>query len=405
MRNLTRYLLWAFLFTVPWDNFALPIVGSISRAFGLAVICTGVLTTMIEGRVRRPDAVLVCAAAFSMWTGLSLLWTISYGSTVVLALTYAQLAAGVWVIREFVRTREQLQPLLAALLLGSFVPLLDLLNNFRLDRGGAGMNANRFTGAGINADGVGLLMVLILPIAWYLLMHRRGVVRVAALAYVVGAPIGLLLTATRGAFVAGIAALAIVPLTLPRLSVRSSVLGGGLLLLVTLSTVLVVPRYNWERILSTSTEISEGGSMSGRARLWNSGSRAILDRPLLGAGAGAYRVAIEPYFLTKVTSAHNVAIGLLVEDGIVGLTLFAAIFAACAWTVFRSPPPYGALFGVLLLTWLVGGLSGNPEATKLTWVTFGLVSAQSGLPRAVGEVSAMAEARSTANGSLRTATT
>jgi O-antigen ligase len=291
---------------------------------------------------------------------------------------------------------------MTALMLGSFVPLIDLLNNFRLGRG-IGANAQRFTGAGINADGVGLLLVLTLPIAWYLLLHRRGVVRVAALVFVVVAPVGLLLTATRGAFLAGMVALAIVPLTLPRQSVRSYVLGGVLLFLVTLSLALVVPRYNWERMLSTSTELTEGGSMSGRAKLWNSGSQAILERPLLGAGAGAYRMAIEPYFFTKVTSAHNVAIGLLVEDGIVGLTLFAAIFAACAWTAFRSPPPYGALFGVLLLTWMVGGMFINPEAMKLTWVLFGLVSAQSGLPRTAGDVLTMEEARSTASGSLSTA--
>ena len=53
-------------------------------------------------------------------------------------------------------------------------------------------------------------LTLGLPIAWHLLMHRRGIVRVAALIYLVTAPVGLLLTATRGAFVAGVAAVAIV---------------------------------------------------------------------------------------------------------------------------------------------------------------------------------------------------
>jgi hypothetical protein len=78
-----------------------------------------------------------------------------------------------------------------------------------------------------------------------------------------------------------------------------------------------------------------------------------------------------------------VAIGLLVEEGIVGLLLFAGIFGASAWTIFRSPPPYGALWGVLLLTWLVGGMTGNPETQKVTWVLFGFVSSQSGLAKTV----------------------
>ena len=73
-------------------------------------------------------------------------------------------------------------------------------------------------------------------------MHRRGIVRVAALIYFVTAPVGLLLTATRGAFVAGLAAYAIVPLTLPRQSLRSYALAGVLLILGTVSAALVVPR-------------------------------------------------------------------------------------------------------------------------------------------------------------------
>ena len=71
----------------------------------------------MEGRFRKPDAVLGFAIAFSVWGALSLLWTISYANTVRLATTYAQLVASVWVIREFVRTREEMQPLLVAILL------------------------------------------------------------------------------------------------------------------------------------------------------------------------------------------------------------------------------------------------------------------------------------------------
>ena len=82
MRNLTRYLLWAYVFTVPWDNFALPLVGTVSRAFGLAVVGATVLTIAAKGRVRRPDAVLGFAIAFAVWSVLSLLWTLSYEYTV-----------------------------------------------------------------------------------------------------------------------------------------------------------------------------------------------------------------------------------------------------------------------------------------------------------------------------------
>ena len=383
MRNLTRYLLWAYVFTVPWDNFVLPLLGTISRAFGLLVIGAGVLTIAGEGRIRKPDAVLGCVIAFSAWSVLSLLWTIDYEKTVATVKTVAQLAASAWVIREFVRTREDVQPLLAALLFGLFVPLTDVLNNFRLGEG-IFVDAQRFTGVGLNADAVGVLLVLGLPIGWHLLMHHRGIVPAAALIYVVTAPIGLLLTATRGAFVAGIAASAIIPLTLRRQSLRSYALAGVLLVLGAVSAVQFVPEYSWVRILSTTSEIT-GGNLSGRTAIWNAGLQSFPQRPLVGAGAGAYVAAIDPYMggAERIGAAHNVAIGLLVEQGIIGLALFATIFAACTWTIFRSPPPHGALWGVLMVTWLIGGMSGNLEGLKFTWVLFGLISAQSGLTTTV----------------------
>jgi O-antigen ligase len=380
MRNVSRYLLWVYVFTVPWDNFALPLVGTVSRLCAMAVVAGAVVTMAMEGRFRRPDAVLGFAIAFAVWSALSLLWTLSYENTVAMVTTYAQCAASVWLIRELVRTREEVEPLLAALLFGFFVPLTSVLNNFR--HGVAiGGDAERFSGVGLNADFVGLLLVLGLPIAWHLVMHRRGIVRVAALIYVVTAPVGLLLTATRGALVAGLAASAIVPLTLFRQSMRSYALTGVLLIVGALAAVQLVPSSNWERMRSTAGEITEGGTLSGRTVFWRAGLQAFPERPLLGAGAGAYGAAIDPYFRNSgvAFSAHNVVIGLLVEQGIVGLMLFAGIFGACARTIVRSPPSYAALWGVLLLTWLVGGMSGNPENQKLTWVLFGLVSSQSGL--------------------------
>src|SRR3954453_13614574 len=171
MRKITRYLLWAFLFTVPWDNLPLPVVGSVSRVFGLALAGMAILSAAMQGRLRRPGAVLGFATAYSLWGALSLLWTVSDGSTSVRVVTVAQFVISMWVIREFVRTREQVEPLLAAVCLGLFVPLVDLLNNFRL---GNTVNRwdGRFSGNGLNADLIGLYLVLGLPIAWHLIMNR-----------------------------------------------------------------------------------------------------------------------------------------------------------------------------------------------------------------------------------------
>jgi len=287
---------------------------------------------------------------------------------------------------------------LDATCLGLFVPLLSILNNFRL---GTTINRfeSRFTGNGFNADQAALYLVLGFPIAWHLLMHRRGIMRVATLGYVVLAPVGLMLTGTRGAVVAGVAACAIVPVTLSRQSMRAYALVGVLLIAGGASATLVVPQANLDRIFGITGEVTGGGSMSGRTDIWNAGLQSFSQRPLLGAGLGAAADAIEPY-LRKKMPAHNLTVGLLVEVGVVGLGLFAALIGSCAWTTYRSPPPYRALWGVVLLTWLVGGLSGGPEAVKFTWVLFGFIAAQSGLSRTVSETSLKKQTNRTASESL-----
>ena len=102
MSNLTRYLLWAYVFAVSWDTIALPLVGSASRAIGLVVVGTAVLTKVVEGRLRKPDGVFCLAMGFVVWNALSLLWTLSYGATMGTVFLYAQLIGSLWVIRESV---------------------------------------------------------------------------------------------------------------------------------------------------------------------------------------------------------------------------------------------------------------------------------------------------------------
>jgi len=378
MANLTRFLLILYLFTVSWDTVPLPLIGSVSRAAGLAAIAAAIATKAMNGRLRRPDAVLMCAIAFSVWSVLSLLWTIAYQDTVTRAITYAQLVGSVWLMREFVRTREQVEPLIAAFCLGLFVPLIDLLINFATGAA-IGQGSTRFSGAELNADVLGLSLALGLPIAWHMILDRRGILRAMFVVYFGVTPLALLLTGTRGAFLASIVAFTFVPLTVFRHSFRMFAFTGTLVTVAITAAILVVPRSNVERIFSISDEIMNGGTMTGRTNLWKLGLERFPERPFIGFGAGSYGAVLEPSVRYENPHSHNVAIGLLVEEGIIGLGMFAALLAACAWAVIVSPRGQRALWGVLLLTWCVSAMSINLEQVKLTWVLFGFIAVQKGL--------------------------
>jgi O-antigen ligase len=254
--------------------------------------------------------------------------------------------------------------------------MASLLNNFNANV--QLRTAGRFTASGVNADDLGLTLVIGIPMAWYLIRYGRGMVRIIASVYFALAPLSILLTGTRGAFVAGIIALSIVPLTLARPSLRSFVVATVSLLLITGATAVMVPRASWTRILSIPSEVLEGGSMTGRKYIWEAGLKVFPEHPFLGFGAGAYGPAVGQLLNTDRTVSHNVPLAVLVELGIVGCCLFAAFLGSCASVILRLPPPDRKLWAVVMTSWLVGVMSVNWEYRKVTWLLFALLAARGG---------------------------
>ncbi|MFZ5829510.1 MAG: O-antigen ligase family protein [Planctomycetota bacterium] len=171
-------------------------------------------------------------------------------------------------------------------------------------------------------------------------------------------------TLTRSVWMSGILTLAIVVgLSLPA-RLRLPVLGGGLVLTVALAGVF------WESILTYKRDRDlEAGKAAESAALrpvlamiaWN----MFLDRPILGCGYGQYqRVHLEytadrssglPLEAGRGYVAHNVFLGQLTENGMVGLGLFLAlglVWGLDAWRLWSDArlPLWARQQGLLLLT-------------------------------------------------------
>ncbi len=131
-------------------------------------------------------------------------------------------------------------------------------------------------------------MVVGLPMAWHVSLsqaHRRSAWMWRL--YLPLAITAILLTASRGAVLAALVALVIIPWTLGRLRVRTKAalyaLAVGLLLLAS----NVVPEASLARIASTPADI-EAGYFGGRGAIWIAGLEVAGEHPLAGVGAGAY---------------------------------------------------------------------------------------------------------------------
>jgi O-antigen ligase len=372
MRKIAERLLQVYVFTVPWETVAdLPGLGPLARLSGLAAVGATVLAILSEGRFRKPNAVLGFAAVFVSAGVLSLLWAIPSSLSTQAIITYVQLLGSVWIVQELARTPEQRQRLLMVFCFGVFVPLSAYLSNFVLGR------QVRYSGDGLGGPGIVPVLVIGIPIAFHLAMRCAGVVRAILVAYI---PLALMvapMTGGRTGFVAAIVSLAIMTF-FARRSARSIVLLLAFVLVTPLALSQVLPQRMLDRMVGIPAEIASG-DMTYRRTIWRVGLAAFPQHPLLGTGVGTYGAAVEELrqtFFNEKLVAHNVFIGILVEQGIVGLALFIALLGACGLTIFRMPQEDRRLWTILMLNWLTQAQAGSLERWKVTWLLFGLLAAQ-----------------------------
>ena len=391
MRKLAFAFVWLYAFSIPWEGVQIPAAGTVARGIGVLALAWGVIAVAISGRLRRPGLILWLGMAFTVASALSLIWTVSLPLTLQRVVTGTQLLASMWLVREFARSNEQVHSLLLACCLGCFVPMANLLNNFVTGRS---IGYDRFTSTGavaLDPNDLGLTLALAMPMAWHLMRHRSGWVRVVLSVYFVAAPFVILLTGSRGGFVVGLIALSIVPFTVRWSSPRSVAAAVGAVIAIAVMTAELVPESIWARFRTIETEFRQREilTLSGRIDIWRAGVGVAIENPLLGAGAGAYPAAIQSV-APHADVAHNTYLGVLAEQGLLGLLLFVALLSACAWTIARLPPADRPLWIIVGLSWAVGVFSLSWEARKLTWLLFGFFAAQADIAAARQQISSRA---------------
>lgn len=385
MSKAAFWLLWCFVLVLPWDVFGyVPVLGSVPRLVGLVASAAGILYTLARCRVRPLSSFHVFAGLFVLWAGVSSVWSIDPETTRTRVLTYLQLVVLAWLIWEVAWSPARQRALLQAYVLGGCVAAIITIHNYLsgadylsgfgwaapLDTGAA-----RFAALNQDPNELGLTLALGLPMAWYISLsqpHRR----IAWLwqLYLPLAIPAILLTGSRGSFLTMLVALMIIPLTQERLRLRTK---AALYALAAGSLVLagsVVPSTSLERLGSTRADI-EAGYFGGRGRIWRAGLEVAREHPIVGVGAGAFEVALEPTLLRE-RAAHQVLLSILVEDGIVGLCLFLAMAVAALKPLRQLPPLQRRFSTILFLALAIGSLSLSWDHRKQLWFVLGILAAQ-----------------------------
>ena len=387
-------LLWLFVFSNPWERLLIASGATYNHLIGIVALVITVLLVMARRRLRPWRRAHWFMVAFLGWATLSLFWTPDFPMSLAVVVIYLQLGAQAWLLWELAPTEEAQTSLLVAYVLGTAVSALAILSTVR-----AGLTTTQLYGGeryamgGTDPNELGLTLALSLPMSWYLLTRRHAGRRPWWTAGYLGlfflALVGVLLTASRGAVLATLAALLIVPLSLSRLSPgRRLALVLGLLG-VACAVRFLVPQGPWQRLVTTYTSVREM-QLSGREEIWPLGIQMFWEHPFFGVGTGAFAAAIEEIYYRAVL-AHNTFLSILVENGLVGFALFTGLMIALVSRLRRLPVARRNLWAVLLLTWAIGVFGLTWLARKPTWLLFGLLAAQATparreAPAAAGEL-------------------
>ncbi|MGD0630398.1 MAG: O-antigen ligase family protein [Terracidiphilus sp.] len=375
MRRIAWVLLLLFAFAVPWE-YSLDLgepLGNIARVIGLVLLLAAIPAVLQAGRLRTPGAMQWLVLAFYLWFCCSYFWTVEPLATLEKMRGYFQEMMIVWLVWEFAESPGDLRAMLQAFVAGSWVLALLTLANFRSAEAIAAGQI-RFVAEGQDPNDVARFLDLGFPLAALLLSCLRGeqrwLGRLLALGYL---PLGLmavLLTASRGGFLAAVIALGGCGLLLMKSHPRGVVAGAMAIPMVAAGLWFAIPRETFERLATIPSQL-ESGDLNQRLNIWDAGWHAFARSPLLGSGAGSFTGAAGTNFRD---TAHNSELSILVGGGLIALFLAVSIVALAARAALKTLGPLKLALVTVFVVWGVAAQVDTVEENRATWLLLGLIA-------------------------------
>jgi O-antigen ligase len=153
-----------------------------------------------------------------------------------------------------------------------------------------------------------------------------------------------------------------------RLNARLAVF-GTLALLAVLFAILV-PDYTLDRIASIGAKLQRM-DFNNRSLNWAAGLNLFTQDPWVGVGAGAFEGATA-HLINIPRSSHSSWIGVVVETGIIGASLWFSAIGLAIWGLRHAD---GALRRVLLAAiapMIIGMMVTGWDHRKVPWMLFAL---------------------------------
>jgi putative inorganic carbon (HCO3(-)) transporter len=375
------WLLLAFLILL-YAN--LPFVLPASEVFRPAMIIAvfGVLAVLREtlygGRTFEfafPEGALLIA--FLGAAGLSCfgaLWPQFAADGVI---TLLKMAVVYFVIVNSAITERTLQGVMATMVVCGLFPALGTIRNYA--QGNIVEGRTSWVGIFANPNEVAYSLVILLPLAAYLISVRRGWTRIALIVISLVFIPAIYVTFSRGGLI-GLAAVAIL------YSWRKRIVWLQLLMIALVVVGSLAASRFWSRDEDFS-QLNTDVSFQQRLATSQAGFDMFIDHPLLGVGLAcsviAWPLYAPPELYTRgALVTHNTIIQTLSETGILGFVPFMLLIGVGLFhmrTLGRSPDKPIASMGTAIEVGLWGlvvcGMSGGYVVTWFPYLLLGLAGA------------------------------
>jgi O-antigen ligase len=182
--------------------------------------------------------------------------------------------------------------------------------------------------------------------------------------------VAVLLTASRGGFLAAMVALAGSGLLLVHGHPKR--LLAGVMALPPIAAILwiAVPRGTLER-LATISEQLQRGDLNQRMNIWQAGWHAFVRAPFFGTGAGSF---VSAAGLAPIDTAHNTMLSIAVTGGLVALFIATVIVASAIWSILQTQAPLKWALAAALSVWGLTSLAATVEESRTTWLLLALIA-------------------------------
>ena len=276
------------------------------------------------GRLARPALLSVVWVAFLAVTVVSAVTSQRPLDSLVETGRIAAAVAMLLVLDQLLRSGTYVRPVLAACFASALVPIAVAAHQ-ALTTGVAAASdgTGRVYGTFAHPNAFGFYLTILIVMGVALLPHLTGGVRPPLVLFVWSAAVMIVLTYSRGSWVALLLGLVVVALLqAPRLVLL--ILGIAVVVALTVPSVTA-------RVLDLRSEQNiagvEGDSLQWRFTYWRTIAGLADERPLFGIGP-----RMTQYVTDQAKVPHNDFLRAYVETGIVGLSAYAAVVLALIHT-------------------------------------------------------------------------